>query len=57
MNIRHPAVQLLAVSLLAALAIILASMVFEEQAQTLTFVIIAIWWIPFSILSVRRARK
>ncbi len=39
--------KLIGVSIIAALAILAASAAFEGSAQTITFIIIAIWWIPF----------
>lgn len=53
---RNPVLKLLIVSISAALAIILASALLEGAAQTLTYIIVAIWWIPYSILSIRHAR-
>lgn len=44
---------ILAISLLAALAMIAASAIFEA-GDTVTFLIVAIWWVPFSFLVVRR---
>ena len=48
---------LILVSLIAALAILLAAKFGGESAQTVIFIIIAIWWVPFSFLAVRNSGK
>ena len=59
MNLKNPVVAMIAVSLIGALAIIIASNLLagQESAQTATYVIIAIWWVPFSILAARAANR
>lgn len=58
MNLKHPTIPVLAVSLIAAVAILIASTLLEgDAAQTATYLIIAIWWIPFSVLAARNATK
>lgn len=57
MNFRNPAFALIIVSLIAAGAILAASAWLEDTSQTVTYIIIAVWWIPFSILTARSSRK
>lgn len=59
MNFRNPTFAVIGVSIIAALAILAASALLEGQrsAQMATYVIIAVWWIPFSILVARRGSK
>ncbi len=59
MKFSKPAVPIIIISLIGALAILIASTVLkgQESAQTVTYIIIAIWWIPFSILVARGADK
>ena len=57
MNIKNPSIQVIIVSIIAAVAILLASAAFEGAAETLTYIIIAIWWIPYSILTMRSGKQ
>ena len=59
MKLSKRGVALFAFSLLAGAAILLSAALIDarETSQTVTFVIIAIWFIPFSYLSARKARK
>ena len=52
MNFKSPAVLLIIVSLVAAAAILVSSAFLGEKSDVAMFIIIAIWWIPFSILAV-----
>lgn len=56
MNLKSPTFSIILVSLIAAGAILAASVLLDgrETAQTITYIIIAIWWIPFTILAARR---
>lgn len=51
MNIKNPGVQLIIISLIAAAAILIASSVLGDESQTATFLIIAIWFVPFALLT------
>lgn len=56
MNFKNPSVQLILVSLIAAGAILVTSAIFTEASQTVTFIIIAVWWVFFT-LYIRRANN
>ncbi|MBV7330408.1 hypothetical protein KFU94_19600 [Chloroflexi bacterium TSY] len=55
MKFKSPVVSMIIISLIGALAILVASKLLagHESAQTVTWIIIAIWWVPFSIIAVR----
>lgn len=55
--LKKPAIALIVVSLIAALAILAASAWLEGSSPTITYIIIAIWWIPFSILTMRGQKQ
>ena len=57
MNFRNPTVAIIVVSLIAAIGILAASAIFEGTGQTITFIIIAIWWVAFSMLMARKNEK
>ena len=51
---------IIGVSIVAALAILIASMLLAGRgstAQTVTYGIIALWWIPFSYLALRQRKN
>ena len=58
MNFKNRAFALIGISIIAAIAILVASFLLgdRDSSQTVTYIIIAIWWIPFSIF-VSRASK
>ncbi|KAA3664518.1 MAG: hypothetical protein DWQ04_05265 [Chloroflexi bacterium] len=56
MKLKSPAFSIIIISLIAALAILVASALLES-AQMATYIIIAVWWIPFSIFAARDTNK
>ncbi|MEM7334258.1 MAG: hypothetical protein AAF490_19385 [Chloroflexota bacterium] len=58
MNIKHPTVLMIAISLMAAVGIFFGSDLIPGNNSDMTVVywIIAVWWIPFSFL-VNKAAK
>jgi hypothetical protein len=59
MKFNRYGVALIAVSLLAAAAMLLSANLIDERetSQTISLIIIAAWFIPFSYLSARSAKK
>ena len=58
MKFKSPAFALIGISIIAAIAILVASFLLgdRDSSQTVTYIIIAIWWVPFSIF-ISRANK
>ena len=59
MNLKNPVVAIIAVSLICAAAIVVASALLQgrESADTVTWILVAIWWVPFSLLMARAAKN
>ena len=59
MNSKKASLSLIIISLVAAAAIIVSSYLLEgsDSSQTVTFLIIAVWFIPFTWLAARAGNK
>ena len=59
MNPKKAAFLIILISLLFAAAIILSSMYIDDKgsAQTVTFLLIGLWWIPFSYLAAAAGKR
>ena len=57
MNSKQATVYMIIVSLIAAAAIVIASNLWPDPSQTTTYIIISIWFVPFSWLTAQMAKN